>query len=186
MFRGSYRAICVALGAAALLAGLSVRSFQVAVAAPPSPSPTPTPVPTPYMALEVIPNGTWEVIIQGREDPSYSKMHLKAAGTTITGVWNFDKKTAYVISGLRDGAHLKLDIKSSDAQDAQVIGKIDATLDGIADMYGTITLNGKDMPFQGAQHTRVPAPVENASSAPSNPSVPGPGIPGPGYPTPYH
>ena len=184
MFRRSYRAVSAAFAAAVLLAGFSTGAWRVAVAAAPQSTPTPTPVPTPYMALEVIPNGTWEVIMQGRGDPMYSKMRLKAAGTAITGVWNFDKKTAYVISGLRDGAHLKLDIKLSDAQDAQVVGKIDATLDGIADMFGIITLNGKDMPFQGAQHTRVPAPVENASSAPSNPGIPGPA--GPGYPTPYH
>lgn len=180
MFRRPYRAVAAALAFAALLAALSVKPSYVAVAAPPSPTPTPTPVPTPFMALEVIPNGTWEMVIQGRGDPSYSKMHLKAAGTTITGVWNFDKKTAYVISGLRDGAHLKLDIKTSDAQ-AQVVGKIDATLDGIADMYGIITLNGKDMPFQGAQHSRVPGPVENSTI-----SQPTPGGPGPSFPTPYH
>jgi hypothetical protein len=181
MSRRSYRHVYAALTAAALLAGLCVNPahFAVAVAAPPSPTPTPTPVPTPYMALELIPNGTWEIIIQGRGDPSYSKMRLKANGTAINGVWNFDKKTTYVISGVRDGAHLKLDIKPSDAPDIDPVGKIDATLDGIADMFGTITLNGVDMPFQGAQHSRVPGPVEAASNGPPQ----APGIPGS---TPYH
>ena len=173
-----------ALAAAAAIAGWSTAATRIAVAAPPSPSPTPTPVPTPYMALEVIPNGTWDVIIQGR-DIQYSKMTLKAAGTAITGVWNVDRRTKYVVAGTRDGAHLKLDLKASDAQDASVVGKIDAVLDGIADMFGTITLNGKDMPFQGAQHGRVPPPVDNGTP---NPNVPGgpPGPGGPGYPTPYH
>jgi len=184
MFRRSYPVVSTVFAGAVLLAALGTGVSHMAIAGPPPSTPTPTPVPTPYMALEVIPNGTWEVIIEGHGDPMYSKMRLQAAGTAITGVWNFDKKTAYVISGLRDGAHLKLDIKLSDAQDSQVVGKIDATLDGIADMFGIITLNGKDMPFQGAQHTRVPAPVENASSAPSNPG--GPGVPGPSFPTPYH
>jgi hypothetical protein len=139
-------------------------------------------VPTPYLELELIPNGTWQIIIQGR-DIQYSSMRLKAAGTAITGTWTIDKKTSYVVNGVRDGTHLKLDLKTSDAQDAAVIGKVDATLDGIADMFGIITLNGLDMPFQGAQHSRVPPPVDAASSAPGGQQGPsGPGMPGGGYP----
>jgi hypothetical protein len=131
------------------------------------------------MELALIPNGTWDVIIQGREI-QYSKMKLKADGTAITGVWSVDRKTTYIVSGIRDGAHLKLDLKASTAPDAPLVGKIDATLDGIADMYGLITVNGVDMPFQGAQHTRVPPPVDNGSPVPGQ--QPG----GPGMPTPYH
>jgi hypothetical protein len=173
-------AALLALIAATLIAGAGTASTLVAVAAQPKESPTPTPVPTPYLALELIPNGTWQIIIQGR-DIQYSSMKLKAAGTAITGLWTIDKKTAYVVNGVRDGTHLKLDLKTSDAQDAAVVGKVDATLDGIADMFGIITLNGLDMPFQGAQHSRVPAPVDAGSPAPGGQGPPGSGLPG-GYP----
>jgi hypothetical protein len=175
-----------ALVSAALIAAAGTASSRVASAAQPKESPTPTPVPTPYLALELIPNGTWQIIVQGR-DIQYSTMKLKAAGTAITGLWTIDKKTSYVVNGVRDGTHLKLDLKASDAQDAAVVGKVDATLDGIADMFGIITLNGLDMPFQGAQHSRVPPPVDAANSSsggqpPGGPGGPGPGGPGGGYP----
>lgn len=170
-----------ALIAAAMIAGLVSRSTISAFAAQPSPSPTPTPVPTPFMELALIPNGTWEIIIQDK-DISYSKMTLKADGNSISGTWAPDKKNSYYLTGVRDGGHLKLDIRSSNATDATVVGKIDATLDGIADMFGTITLNGVDKPFQGAQHSRVPPPVDSSSPNPGqNPGGAGPG-PGGGYP----
>lgn len=172
-----------ALIAAAVVAGWASSSVTVAVAASSSPSPTPTPVPTPFMELAKIPDGTWQVIIQER-DISYSKMTLKAAGTTITGTWSPDKKTTYFVTGIRDGARLKLDLKTSNADDATVVGKIDATLDGIADMFGTITINGVEKPFQGAQHSRVPPPVDTASPVPGATQPGGyPGQPGgSGYP----
>ncbi|MBV8172617.1 MAG: hypothetical protein JO219_11875 [Candidatus Eremiobacteraeota bacterium] len=181
-------AALLVLLAAAIFAGFVSSAIGIAAAAPPSPSPTPTPVPTPFMELALIPNGTWQVIIEDK-DIQYSKMTLKTDGNSISGTWSPDKKTTYLLSGLRDGAHLKLDIKSSDATDATVIGKVDATLDGIADMFGTITLNGVEKPFQGAQHSRVPPPVD-ASPQPGQQPQPGapngggyPGQPGqPGYP----
>ena len=167
--------------AAAMVTGFASSAIGIASAALPSPSPTPTPVPTPFMELALIPNGTWQIIIEDK-DIQYSKMTLKADGTSIVGTWSPDKKTTYSLSGIRDGAHLKLDIKSSDATDANVIGKIDATLDGIADMFGTITMNGVEKPFQGAQHSRVPPPVD-ASPQPGQPPPGAPGAPQPGgYP----
>lgn len=92
-------------------------------------------------------------------------MKLKDVGNAVTGVWIADRKTVYQLSGTRDGSHLKLDIKRSDKPDL-VIGSIDAVIDGIADMTGTITLGTIETPFQGAQHTRVPPPVE-ASPGPN-------------------
>jgi len=187
MFLRLRNAILFGLISATLVAALSTATPRVAIAAQPKESPTPTPVPTPYLALELIPNGTWQIIVQGR-DIQYSSMKLKAAGTAITGMWTIDKKTSYVVNGVRDGTHLKLDLKATDAPDAAVVGKVDATLDGIADMFGIITLNGLDMPFQGAQHSRVPPPVDAANSSsggqpPGGPGGPGgPGVPGGGYP----
>jgi len=189
MFKRLRATVFFALIAAAVIAGWVSGSVTTAVAAPPSPSPTPTPVPTPFMELALIPNGTWQIIIQER-DIQYSKMTLKAVGTGITGTWSPNKKTNYFVSGTRDGARLRLDLKMSDAADAPVVGKIDATLDGIADMFGTITINGVDKPFQGAQHSRVPPPVDSASPAPGQGGPPGgtqpggtyPGQPGSGYP----
>src|SRR5215472_12817375 len=137
---------------------------DVAAAAKATPSPSPTPVPTPYMALELIPNGTWMIIMQAR-DITYSTMKLKADGTNISGKWDFDKKTSYFVAGTRDGSHLKLDLRLDAKTDSNVVGKIDATLDGIADMFGTITMNGVETPFQGAQHSRVPAPVDTGPVA---------------------
>ncbi len=144
----------------------SVRPATVA-AAPPSPSPSPTAVPTPYMALDQIPNGTWDIIMQGR-NITYSTMKLTGVGTSITGLWLFDKKKTYTIHGTRDGSHLRLDVKTSDKSDAPSIGKIDATIDGIADMFGTITIGDMDTPFQGAQHSRVPQPIETSGPEPTS------------------
>lgn len=126
----------------------------------PSPSPSPTNPPTPYMPVEEVTNGTWDMILQG-SDISYSTMKLRNVGNTVTGVWIADKKTVYLLSGTRDGSHIKLDIKRPDKTDVP-IGSIDATIDGIADMVGTITLGKVETPFQGAQHSRVPAPVETS------------------------
>ena len=130
-----------------------------------TPAPSATPIATPYMPIELVPNGTWEVIMQGPGDPAYSKMKLKAEDTKITGTWRLNKML-YYISGTRVGSRLKLDVKLVDKTDAQAVGKIEATIDGIADMVGLITLGGVDTPFQGAQHSRVPPPVEAASATP--------------------
>ena len=103
--------------------------------------------------------GTWQ--LEGR-DPSYSTMKLKDVGDTVSGVWIADKKTVYVLSGKRDGTHLTLDV-ASQAKPDTVIGKIDAEIDGIADMVGTITIDKiaiplNAAPFQAAMHARVPPP----------------------------
>ena len=160
------------MAACLLASGLTGNAISSAAARPakpaPSPSPSPTNPPTPYMALEDIPNGTWLVIEQTPQDISYSSMKLKDVGTTITGSWDHGRKK-YVLEGKRDGSHLKLDIKTNDAA-ATAVGKVDATIDGIADMYGTITLNGVDTPFQGAQHSRVPPPVEPSTAPYSSPT----------------
>ena len=154
---------------------MATSTHQNATAKPaPSPSPSPTNPPTPYMPVDQVTNGTWDVIMQSK-DITYSTIKLKNNGNTVTGVWIADKKTVYNLSGTRDGGHLLLDIKSADKPDV-VLGKIDATIDGIADMVGTITIGTVETPFQGAQHTRVPPPVEPSAT----PAQPG-GQPG-GYP----
>jgi hypothetical protein len=172
--------IRLAIATIALVAVFAAIALQVdapAIARPaPSPSPSPTNPPTPYMAPEAVTNGTWDVILQleGR-DPSYSTMKLKDVGDTVSGVWIADKKTVYVLNGKRDGTHLTLDV-ATQAKPDTVIGKIDAEIDGIADMVGTITidkiaspLNGA--PFQAAMHARVPPPPE-ASPAPNPTATP--------------
>jgi hypothetical protein len=142
-------------------------TYQNAVAKPaPSPSPSPTNPPTPYMAPEAVTNGWWDIIMQALgQDPSYSTMKLTDVGDTVTGVWIADKRTKYNLNGKRDGKHLLLDISSPSKPDA-AIGKIDAEIDGIADIVGTITLGKVETPFQGAQHSRVPPPLE-VSPAPN-------------------
>jgi hypothetical protein len=133
------------------------------VAAPrpkPSPSASPTAAPTPFMPLEEIPNGSWDVIEQSGSI-AYTRMTLKEVGNAVTGLWYYDKNKSYVLDGQRQGAHLTLQIKASSNPDAAVIGKIEADIDGIADMIGSITLGATEVPFQGAQHGRVPAPVDN-------------------------
>jgi len=150
-----------------VLAGALTNVGRPAVARPaPSPSPSPTNPPTPYMAPEQATNGTWDIILQTQgHDPSYSTMKLKDVGNTVSGVWIADKKTVYNLSGKRDGTHITLDISSPSKPDT-VIGKLDADIDGIADIVGIITINSVDMPFQAAQHSRVPPPPE-ASPGPN-------------------
>jgi hypothetical protein len=136
--------------------------YERATAKPaPSPSASPTNPPTPYMPPDQATNGIWDVILQNADNSiSYSTMKLKDDGTTVTGVWLYDKKTVYEITGTRDGTHLTLTLKNQ-ANPPVSVGTIDATIDGIADMVGTITLGGVDTPFQGAQHARVPPPPES-------------------------
>lgn len=106
-------------------------------------------------------NGVWDVIEQKQDNSiAYSVMKLKDDGTNVSGVWLYDRKTVYAISGTRDGTHLALTLKNQ-ATPPAAVGSIDATIDGIADMVGTITLAGVDTPFQGAQHARVPPPPES-------------------------
>ena len=100
-------------------------------------------------------------------------MKLKDVGNTVSGVWIEDKKTVYVLNGKRDGTHLTLDV-ASQATPSTVIGKIDADIDGIADMVGTITIDKSPFngaPFQAAQHARVPPPPE-ASPTPNATATP--------------
>ena len=124
------------------------------------------------MPVEQVTNGRWLIILQPANNQiSYSDMTLADASGSVSGVWQYDKKTKYLIAGTRDGSHLKLDIKKTTGSDSVKVGSIDALIDGIADMYGTITLNGVDTPFQGAQHSRVPPPVE-ASPGPTETPTP--------------
>jgi hypothetical protein len=149
----------------------ATNASNLAVAKPaPSPSASPTNPPTPYMAPEQATNGTWDVILQAQgHDPSYSTMKLKDVGNTVSGVWIADKKTTYNLTGKRDGTHLTMDISLPSKPDA-VIGKIDADIDGIADIVGLITINNVDTPFQAAQHSRVPPPVEASPGANPTPT----------------
>jgi hypothetical protein len=143
-----------------------------AVAKPaPTPSPSPTNPPTPNMAPEQVTNGVWDMILQGQgyTDVTYSTMKLKDDGNKVTGVWIADKKTVYALSGTRDGTHIKLDISRQDKPDV-VVGSMDATLDGIADMVGIITIGKIETPFQGAQHSRVPPPIEASPNPVESPS----------------
>ena len=155
---------CAALAALAL-AGHTTGS-AVALAAAPSPTPSPTAVPTPYMPLEEIPNGSWDVIEQSYAGIIYSRMTLKETGDSVSGTWFVDKNTTYTLDGQRQGSHLTLQIKSTAKPDASVLGKMEADIDGIADMVGLITLGPIEVAFQGAQHGRVPPPVEASTPAP--------------------
>lgn len=139
---------------------------SVAVAAAATPTPSPTTAPTPYMPLEEIPNGNWDVIEQGYTSIEYSRMVLREVGDNVTGTWYFDNKTTYMLDGSRDGSHLTLSIKSSAKPDATVLGKMEADIDGIADMVGLITIGQDQIAFQGAQHGRVPPPVDASTPAP--------------------
>jgi len=136
------------------------------VAAAATPEPSPTTAPTPYMPLEEIPNGNWDVIEQGYASIEYSRMVLREIGNTVTGTWYADGKTTYVLDGSRDGSHLTLQIKSAAKPDAAVVGKMEADIDGIADMVGLITMGQNQIAFQGAQHGRVPPPVDQSTPAP--------------------
>lgn len=138
----------------------------VAAAAAATPQPSPTTAPTPYMPLEEIPNGNWDVIEQGYASIEYSRMVLREVGNTVTGTWYVDSKTTYVLAGSRDGSHLTLTIKSGAKPDAAVVGKMEADIDGIADMVGLISMGTNQIAFQGAQHGRVPPPVDASTPAP--------------------
>ena len=92
-----------------------------------------------------------------------------SVGNAVSGVWIANKKTVYNLSGKRDGTHLTLDISLQSKPDT-VIGKIDADIDGIADIVGLITINNVDTPFQAAQHSRVPPPVEASPGANPTPT----------------
>ena len=153
------------------LAVIATGTHHSALAKPaPSPSPSPTNPPTPYMAPEDVTNGTWDVIMQSQgKDPTYSTMKLKDVGDKVTGVWIADKRTTYNLSGKRDGKHLALDIMSPSKPDT-VVGKIDADIDGIADIVGTLKLGDVETPFQAAQHSRVPPPVEPSPGANPTPT----------------
>jgi len=140
---------------------------STAIAAAATPQPSPTTAPTPYMPLEQIPNGNWEIIEQGYAGIQYSRMTLKEVGDSVSGTWFVDKNTTYMLDGQRQGAHLTLQIKSNGKPDASVLGKMEAYIDGIADMIGLITLGPVEVPFQGAQHGRVPPPVEATTPAPN-------------------
>lgn len=156
--------VCAAL----IAAGLAVRpDGMAAIAAAATPTPSPTAQPTPYMPLEQIPNGSWDVIEQGFAGIVYSHMTLKEVGESVTGVWYYDKNTTYNLEGQRQGAHLTLQIKSIAKPDAPVLGKMEADIDGIADMIGLITLGPIEVAFQGAQHGRVPPPVPKDTPAPN-------------------
>jgi hypothetical protein len=152
--------------AAALAAVLAMRPTGAAVAAAATPKPSPTAEPTPYMPLEQVPNGNWDVIEQSYASVQYSRMVLKESGVNVTGTWYVNDKTTYALDGQRQGAHLTLQIKASAKPDAAVVGKMEADIDGIADMIGLITLGPLEVAFQGAQHGRVPAPVEASTPAP--------------------
>lgn len=157
--------VCAAVAAIGLVGRPSGSSAEAA-AATPRPSPSPTTAPTPYMPLEEIPNGSWDVIEQGYAGIQYSRMTLKEVGDSVTGMWYVDKNTTYALDGQRQGAHITLQIKAASKPDATVVGKIEADIDGIADMVGLITIGPTEVAFQGAQHGRVPPPVEASTPAP--------------------
>lgn len=170
-FRWRLLLVVALLAIAAISSGVQQR---VAAKPAPSPSPSPTNPPTPYMAPDQATNGIWDMILQGTDkngytDISYSVMKLKDDGNNVTGVWLADKKTVYVITGTRDGTHLALTLKRQDKPDVTA-GSIDAEIDGIADMVGTITLGTVETPFQGAQHSRVPPPIESTPGPQESPT----------------
>ena len=119
------------------------------------------------MPLEQVPNGSWDVIEQTYGGIKYSRMTLKEVGDSVTGMWYVDKNTTYVLDGQRQGPHITLQIKQTAKPDAPVLGKIEADIDGIADMVGLITLGPIEVAFQGAQHGRVPPPVSPETPAPN-------------------
>jgi len=167
------RSLRFAIVAGALVVALWLPHADERAAAKPAPSPSPSPTnpPTPYMPVEQVTNGTWLIIMQPQNNEiSYSDMTLTDAGGNVSGSWQYDRKTKYTLTGTRDGSHLKLDIKLATATASKTVGSIDALIDGIADMYGTITLNGVDTPFQGAQHSRVPPPVEPSAGPTETPT----------------
>jgi hypothetical protein len=136
----------------------------------PSPSPSPTAPPTPSMTFDEIPNGTWLMILQPVGLPVYSDMTLKDDGTIVTGVWKYDPKTSYLLSGTRDGSHIKLDLKPAAKPDSAPIGSMDITIDTYADMFGSVTVGAlTDMPFTAAQHSRIPPAVSDTPAPDESP-----------------
>jgi hypothetical protein len=164
----TWRPIAIMFAIALIAAfGMAFKPSGLSAKPAPSPSESPTAVPTPFMPLDEVPNGSWDVIEQTYTSVIYSKMTLKESGDTITGSWIIDKNTVYALVGSRQGAHLTLQIMSKSTPDATVLGKMDADIDGIADMIGLITLGtGDPIAFQGAQHGRVPPPVDAGTPAP--------------------
>jgi hypothetical protein len=156
---------------AVVAAGAGIRGASApAAAARSSPKPSPTTPPTPSMTFDAIPNGTWLVILQPVGLPMYSDMTLKDDGTTVTGSWKYDSKTTYMLTGTRDGSHIKLALKPKAKPDAAPIGSMDITIDTYADMFGSVTVGAlTDMPFTAAQHSRIPPPVLNTPAPDESP-----------------
>ncbi|MBC5824389.1 MAG: hypothetical protein GIW99_10420 [Candidatus Eremiobacteraeota bacterium] len=105
--------------------------------------------------------GSWEVIMQGGSI-SYSTITLDRTGKQLDGLWLYDKRTTYRVSGTQAGSKIRLQIRGSAGAGEKAIGRIDASMDGTADMVGTITLAGAETPFQGSQHSRIlalPKPI---------------------------
>jgi hypothetical protein len=122
------------------------------------------------MTFDEIPNGTWLIILQPVGLPIYSDMTLKDSGTVVTGSWKFDSKTTYVLSGTRDGSHIKLALKPLLKPDGAQVGTMDITIDTYADMFGSVTVGAlTDMPFTAAQHSRIPPPVLNTPAPDESP-----------------
>ena len=171
-WRAAALALCFVLVVFAAGAGLGGVSVATARPARPhaSPSPSPTTPPTPSMSFDQIPNGTWLMILQPVGLPVYSDMTLKDDGTIVTGSWKFDAKTTYLLTGTREGSHIKLALKPAAKPDAAPIGSMNITIDTYADMFGSVTV-GKltDMPFTAAQHSRIPPPVLNTPAPDESP-----------------
>ena len=171
-WRAAALALCFVLVVFAAGAGLG--GVSVATARPahprPSPSPSPTTPPTPSMTFDEIPNGTWLMILQPSGLPIYSDMTLKDDGTIVTGAWKYDSKTTYLLSGTREGSHIKLDLKPAAKPDSAPIGNMSITIDTYADMFGSVTIGAlTDMPFTAAQHSRIPPPVLNTPAPDESP-----------------
>ena len=102
--------------------------------------------------------------------PVYSDMTLKDDGTIVTGVWKYDPKTSYLLSGTRDGSHIKLDLKPAAKPDSAPVGSMDITIDTYADMFGSVTVGAlTDMPFTAAQHSRIPPAVSDTPAPDESP-----------------
>ena len=171
-WRAGALALCfvvVVFAAGSGLGGLSVATARPAHPRP-SPSPSPTAEPTPSMTFDEIPNGTWLMILQPVGLPVYSDMTLKDDGTIVTGSWKFDPKTTYLLSGTREGSHIKLDLKPAAKPDSAPVGTMDITIDTYADMFGSVTVGAlTDMPFTAAQHSRIPPPISSTPAPDESP-----------------
>lgn len=164
-------ALTLCLIAVVVAAGAGIHGASTpAAAARSSPKPSPTTPPTPSMTFDEIPNGTWLIILQPIGLPIYSDMTLKDDGTSVTGSWKYDSKTTYMLSGTRDGSHIKLALKPSAKPEAATVGSMDITIDTYADMFGSVTVGAlTDMPFTAAQHSRIPPPVLNTPAPDESP-----------------